>query len=213
MSGSRSRRSRRAASRTRSRRPSVTACSTIRRRPRASAATSSRSTPPTRTRCACLILALTDQFGAERQLRRRAREARGYIAQLSDEYERAYYTGIVFERETRAYLERKNVVRSAAYDGFRHAMEWYERAEQLRPPDTDDACCAGTAACARSSASGSSPKSAARAAARVAHLGERLAHQRRSSVATSSPSTATQDASNERVRARSASNASSFARP
>ena len=34
-------------------------------------------------------------------------------------------------------LARKNVVRSAAYDGFRHAMEHYERAEQLRPHDTD----------------------------------------------------------------------------
>ena len=59
--------------------------------------------------------------------------------QLDAEYDRAYYTGIVIERETRAYLERKNVVRSAAYDGFRHAMEWYERAEQLRPPQNDDA--------------------------------------------------------------------------
>ena len=59
--------------------------------------------------------------------------------QLKDEYERAYYTGIVFERETRAFLARKNVVRSAAYEGFRHAMEWYERAEQLRPPGNVDA--------------------------------------------------------------------------
>ena len=31
------------------------------------------------------------------------------------------------------------MVRSAAYDGFRHAMEWYERAEQLRPPGNVDA--------------------------------------------------------------------------
>ena len=83
-----------------------------------------------------LILSLTDQFGAAGAAGA-AREARTHIAELADEYDRVYYTGIVFERETRAYLERKNVVRSAAYDGFRHAMEWYERAEQLHPHDTD----------------------------------------------------------------------------
>jgi hypothetical protein len=85
-----------------------------------------------------LILALTDQFGAGGSANA-AKEARDYIVQLDDEYDRAYYTGIVFERETRAYLDRKNVVRSAAYDGFRHAMEWYERAEALRPPGNVDA--------------------------------------------------------------------------
>lgn len=85
-----------------------------------------------------LILSLTDQFSASGAAAS-AREARDHIVQLDDEYDRAYYTGIVYERETRAYLERKNVVRSAAYDGFRHAMEWYERAEALRPPGNVDA--------------------------------------------------------------------------
>jgi len=84
-----------------------------------------------------LILALTDQFTASAG--GNAHDARRHISKLSDEYERAYYTGLVYERETRAYLERKNVVRSAAYDGFRHAMEWYERAEELRPPGNVDA--------------------------------------------------------------------------
>ena len=84
-----------------------------------------------------LILSLTDQFGGS-GTGTAAREARDHIMQLDDEYDRAYYTGIVYERETRAYLERKNVVRSAAYDGFRHAMEWYERAETLRPPGNVD---------------------------------------------------------------------------
>jgi hypothetical protein len=82
-----------------------------------------------------LILALTDQLAAS--MASAASEARERVAELADEYERAYFTGIVYERETRAYLTRKHVVRSAAYDGFRHAMEHYERAEQLRPDDTD----------------------------------------------------------------------------
>jgi hypothetical protein len=85
-----------------------------------------------------IILALTDQFG-EHGSAGSSREAQSYILQLRDEYERAYYTGIVYERETRSYLTRKNVVRSAAYDGLRHAMEWYERAEALRPPGNVDA--------------------------------------------------------------------------
>ena len=83
-----------------------------------------------------LILTLTDQFGAH-GAGGAAREAREHIAQLDDEYDRAYFTGIVCERETRAYLERKNVVRSAAYDGFRQAMEWYERAGALCAGDVD----------------------------------------------------------------------------
>ncbi len=82
-----------------------------------------------------LILALTDQFGTNSATA--AHEAREHVKQLRDEYERAYYLGIVFERETRAYLARKNVVRSAGYDGFRHAMEHYERAGELRPGDVD----------------------------------------------------------------------------
>src|SRR5256885_11821655 len=60
----------------------------------------------------CLILTLSDQFGANAG--HAAREARNYIIQLKDEYERAYYTGIAFERETRAYLSRRTAVRSAA---------------------------------------------------------------------------------------------------
>ncbi len=85
----------------------------------------------------CLILALTDQLGSQ-GAGHAAREAREHVIQLEDEYERAYYSGIVDERETRAYLERKNVVRSEAYNGFRHAMDWYEKAEELRPPGNVD---------------------------------------------------------------------------
>lgn len=86
----------------------------------------------------CLILSLTDQFSSV-GAGHAALEARAQVAKLADEYERAYYTGLVHERETRAYLHRKNVVRSAAYEGFRKAMEWYERAETLRPPGNEDA--------------------------------------------------------------------------
>jgi hypothetical protein len=82
-----------------------------------------------------LILSLTDQFAEGGAAR--AAEARARVGELADEYERAYFTGIVYERETRAYLARRNVVRAAAYDGFRHAMEHYERAGALREHDVD----------------------------------------------------------------------------
>ena len=85
-----------------------------------------------------LILALTDQFGAAGAASA-ALQTKTYIAQLADAYERAYYTGIVFERKARAALTRRNVVRASVYDGFRQAMEWYERAEAIRPPGNDDA--------------------------------------------------------------------------
>jgi len=86
----------------------------------------------------CLILSLTDQLGVGGPANAVA-TARAYVALLGDNYERAYYTGLVHERETRAFLGRRTIVRSAAYDGFRHAMEWYERAEALRPPGNADA--------------------------------------------------------------------------
>ncbi len=81
-----------------------------------------------------LVLALTDQFGAHGHVQGGVHGTRELVERLADEHERAYYTGIVFEREARAYLRRTNAIRSAAYDGFRSAMEWYERAEALRPP-------------------------------------------------------------------------------
>ena len=83
-----------------------------------------------------LTLALTDQFvgGSSGGPAR----ARGYLEQIVDPYERSYYTGIVSEREARAYLERGHA-RVFAYDGLREAMSWFEKAAELRPPDNDDA--------------------------------------------------------------------------
>ncbi len=85
-----------------------------------------------------LILALSDQFGADGAAGA-PREAQTLVDRLTDAYERAYYTGIVHERKARALLKQRNVVRSSVYDGLRQAMEWYERAEAVRPPGNDDA--------------------------------------------------------------------------
>jgi hypothetical protein len=83
-----------------------------------------------------LLLAVTDQFigghGGG------AREAHDLVARLDAPYERAYFAGVVLEREARALLARHGV-QSAAYEGFREAMEQYEKAEALRAPGNDEA--------------------------------------------------------------------------
>ena len=83
--------------------------------------------------------------GADRPLRRmRGRRRRGTPAncspRLRGEYERAYYAGIIAEREGIAWLRSdKPRCGEAAYDCFRQAMAHFEKAEALRPPANDDA--------------------------------------------------------------------------
>ncbi|MGH8993095.1 MAG: hypothetical protein ACRDZ7_16420 [Acidimicrobiia bacterium] len=93
-----------------------------------------------------LILAITDQFGTERSSG--SQDARAYVTQLTDEYQRAYYAGLVWERQARAYLKRGKA-RSSAYGAFRDAMTLYEEAEAIRP-EGDDSVILRWNACARS---------------------------------------------------------------
>ena len=84
-----------------------------------------------------LILALTDQFGRGSSVSS-PRAAREHLDKLENEYQRAYYAALIFEREARAFLDR-GPARAFAYDGFREAMEGYERAAAIRPEGNDDA--------------------------------------------------------------------------
>jgi len=85
-----------------------------------------------------LLLALSDQFPASLgECDRRAREV---LPQLESEYERAYYAGILAERRGKVELRRSGPGSGhIAWHSFSEAMHWYERAEELRPPDNDDA--------------------------------------------------------------------------
>ena len=85
-----------------------------------------------------LLLAITDQFGAEsRELARRAREVLGRI---TDPYQRAYYAGIIDERLGHAQLAQGIMHAEAmAYESLKDAMDSFEKAEQLRQPGNDDA--------------------------------------------------------------------------
>jgi hypothetical protein len=86
---------------------------------------------------AMLLLALTDQFDADTTC---VKEAWKTVERLKDEYERTYYTGIIYERRAKALL-RHATPRGGprAYEWLREAMACYEKAEELRPPSNDDA--------------------------------------------------------------------------
>jgi hypothetical protein len=85
-----------------------------------------------------LVLALTDQLAeGHGQAMRTVNEI---LPRITDEYQRAYYTGISHERSGQAHMHRGAMGSgSMAYDSFREAMTWYERAEAIRPQGNDDA--------------------------------------------------------------------------
>ena len=82
-----------------------------------------------------LVLAMTDQFDTSASS---LNEAKGHANQLTDEYQRLYYNGIIAERKARALLT-KGPSRAFAYEVFREAMEWFEKATEVRPESNDDA--------------------------------------------------------------------------
>jgi hypothetical protein len=93
--------------------------------------------PANRKALVTLILALTDQFGTV-GAPPSAQRAGDYLARLTDEYQRNYYGGIIRERQARAYL-RRGMARAFAYDAFREAMDFFEKAAAIRPDGDDEA--------------------------------------------------------------------------
>jgi hypothetical protein len=83
-----------------------------------------------------LLLARTDQFEHGGSVA----EARDVLPKLRDEYDRAYYAGIICERRAKARWRQGGPGAAAdTYEWLREAMSWFERAEALRPPGNDDA--------------------------------------------------------------------------
>lgn len=84
-----------------------------------------------------LILSITDQFGSK--FRNRLHQVMDMTAKLKDPYQRSYCSGIIFERNATSVL-KKAIPRAnyIAYEYLIEAMEWYEKAEGLRPEKNDD---------------------------------------------------------------------------
>ncbi|HTQ79406.1 MAG TPA: hypothetical protein VMM92_05380 [Thermoanaerobaculia bacterium] len=85
-----------------------------------------------------LLLALSDQF--DEHLGHAGEEAKRVLARIRDEYSRVYHQGIVCERRAKSFLKRGGPrAKHQSYEGFRQALEHFERAAALRPPGNDDA--------------------------------------------------------------------------
>lgn len=85
-----------------------------------------------------LILAITDQFGAAKSTS--YSEAKDLCEQLTDEYERYYYRGIIEERSGKAILKRATPrVKYISYEYYRLAMAFFEKAEKIQPKGNQDA--------------------------------------------------------------------------
>jgi tetratricopeptide (TPR) repeat protein len=83
-----------------------------------------------------LGLALTDQFtgrGADRY-----RETEDVFQQLTDPYERLYYSGLLHERRAKALLKAGQPPRSLSAH-FDQALRLFAEAEKIRPAGNDDA--------------------------------------------------------------------------
>jgi len=81
-----------------------------------------------------IVLAMSDRFGKDYAVG--DTHINDYLAKITDPYEKAYYTGIVYERRAKAVLEKGGV---NAFELFAQAMEWFEKAEAMRPHGNDDA--------------------------------------------------------------------------
>jgi hypothetical protein len=85
-----------------------------------------------------LVLALTDRFSKGYGVS--DTQAKELLARIKNEYERAYYTGIFAERRAKTKLTQNTPdCRFQAYELFREAMSWFEKAEAIRPLGHDDA--------------------------------------------------------------------------
>lgn len=81
-----------------------------------------------------IVLAMSDRFGKDYAIGdQRITE---YLTRIKGDYERAYYSGIMYERRAKATLAKGGV---GAYELFRQAMDCFEKAEAMRPAGNDDA--------------------------------------------------------------------------
>jgi hypothetical protein len=94
--------------------------------------------PDNQTALVMLLLALTDQFRSGRA--ECFTEAQAVLPRLQGEYPPLYYAGIIWERRATARLERGGAGSAQVVTPWiRKAMDYYEKAEAIRPAGHDDA--------------------------------------------------------------------------
>ena len=97
-----------------------------------------RAEPENQRALITLLLAMTDRFSKGYGVS--DTQAKETLSKIQGEYERAYYSGILAERRAKAQLARGTPgSHHHAYEGFREAMHWFEKAEAVRPAGNDDA--------------------------------------------------------------------------
>lgn len=85
-----------------------------------------------------LVLALTDRFSKGYGVG--DAQTKELLARIKSDYDRAYYSGILAERRAKVKLSQNTPdCRFQAYDLFKEAMSFFEKAEKDRPPNNDDA--------------------------------------------------------------------------
>jgi hypothetical protein len=85
-----------------------------------------------------LLLARTDQFVTAPGAGDTA--AREVLPRLRSEYDRAYYAGLISERRGKAMLATARPgSQGIAWICLRDAMEWFEKAQRLKPGASDEA--------------------------------------------------------------------------
>jgi hypothetical protein len=81
-----------------------------------------------------IVLAMGDRFGKDYAVG--DTHVYDFLRRINDEYARAYYTGIIYERRAKAVLAKDGL---NAFELFRQAMDHFEKAEAIRPEGNDDA--------------------------------------------------------------------------
>ena len=84
------------------------------------------------------ILAMTDRLNRDYSVDNS--QINTYLDKISDEFQKAYYTGIVYERRAKAILKRGSLGSEATvFELFRNAMNCFEKAESLSTDQDDNA--------------------------------------------------------------------------
>lgn len=84
-----------------------------------------------------LLAAITDRFNKSYGVG--ATQAKDVLPRIKDEHQRAYYAGLICERQAKARLQQGGPgATHDAYEYLREAMSHFEKAEACRPENNDD---------------------------------------------------------------------------